>query len=164
LIPSTVDPPPLVRGVVTLQSPDDPDFLDLWRLWELKRGNRPLPSRSDLEPWEFKPLLPDIFLVDVLPPPARYRFRLLGESVVRFHGHNFTGRTFQECFQPLAAAQLTALFDAVVAGRAPIFRTGAAYWWTEKQYEMYQSCAFPLAADGRTVNMIIGAIKFHRPR
>ncbi|HUK08709.1 MAG TPA: PAS domain-containing protein [Stellaceae bacterium] len=160
---TAIDPPPLVRGVVTLQHPDDADFVDLWRLWLSKRGNRPMPSRRDFEPWEFKPLLPDVFLVDVLPPPARYRFRLVGGNVVRFHGHNFTGKTFEECFDPSAAGLLAALYDSVVEGRAPIFRAGAAYWWTEKQYDMYESCHLPLSPDGRSVNMVLAAIRFHKP-
>jgi hypothetical protein len=136
---TAIDPPPLVRGVVTLQHPDDADFVDLWRLWMSKRGNRPMPSRRDFEPWEFKPLLPDIFLVDV------------------------TGKTFEECFELSAAALLTALYDSVVEGRAPVFRAGAAYWWTEKQYDMYESCHLPLSPDGRSVNMVLAAIRFHKP-
>jgi hypothetical protein len=163
MINSTFDPPPLVQGVVTLQQPNDPDILDLRRLWEAKRGTRLMPSRSDFDPWEFKSLLPDVFLIDVVPPPDRYRCRLLGENVVRFHGQNFTGRTFEECFEPSAAALLMALFDAVVESRAPMVRTGAAYWWIDKKYDMFESCYFPLASDGRTVNMVLGAIRFSKP-
>jgi hypothetical protein len=158
--PKAIDVPPLMQEVVRLQRPNDPDFVDLWQLWESKRGTRLLPSRSDFDPWEFKTLLPDIFLLDVLPPPARYRFRLLGENVVRFHGHNFTGKSLRECFEPAAETLLTALFDVVVEGRAPVFRAGQAYWWTDRKYGTYESCALPLSADGFTANMVFGAIKF----
>ena len=152
--------PPRVKGVVTLQRPHDGDYLNLLRLWELKRGARLMPSRADFDPAELTTLLPDIFLVDVLPPPAHYRFRLMGENVVSFHGGNFSGKTFLECFEPRSAALLIALFDSVVEGRAPIFRTGEAYWWSDKKYSAFECCYFPLSADGRDVNMVIGAMRF----
>jgi hypothetical protein len=154
--------PPLVKGVVTLRLPHETDFLDVLRLWQSKRGARSMPSRLDFEPSEFAALLPDIFLVDVAPTPPRYRFRLMGEQVVRFHGCNFTGKTFEQCFEPRAATLLVALFDTVVEGHAPIFRAGTAYWWTEKTYRKFESCYFPLSADGHTANMVLGAVRFPR--
>jgi len=132
----------------------------LLRLWELKRGTRPMPSRSDFDPSELATLLPDIFLVDVLPAPAHYRFRLMGKNVVSFHGDNFSGKTFAECFEPRVAALLVALFDTVVETRAPIFRTGEAYWWSDKRYSAFECCYFPLSADGQTANMVFGAMRF----
>jgi hypothetical protein len=152
--------PPFVNGVATLHSPTDPDFLNLWHLWETKRGTRLLPSRSDFDPTEFKALLPDTFLLDVLPSAPHYRFRLMGENVVSFHGRSFTGKTFEQCFEPPALTLLTALFDAFVEGRVPIFRAGNAYWWSDQSYKTFESCYFPLSADVRVVNMVLGAIRF----
>ena len=154
--------PPRVKGVVTLQRPHDAHYLNLLRLWESKRGTRLMPSRSDFDPIELETLLPDLFLVDVLPPPAHYRFRLMGENVVSFHGGNFSGKTFSECFEPRAAMLLVALFDSVVEGHAPIFRTGEAYWWTEKHYHAFECCYFPLSDNSRTANAVMGAMRFPR--
>jgi hypothetical protein len=121
-----------------------------------------MPSRSDFDASDFVTLLPDIFLVDVLPAPTHYRFRLVGENVVKFHGENFSGKTFAECFEPRAAALLVALFDSVVEGHAPIFRTGEAYWWSDRIRRAFECCYFPLSADGRAANMVIGAMRFPR--
>jgi hypothetical protein len=36
-----------------LDRPCDPDLVELYRLWETKRGERLMPSRGDFDPSEF---------------------------------------------------------------------------------------------------------------
>ena len=50
----------------------------MYTYWLAKRGDRPMPRRSDLDPTEIPAhLLPGITLVDVVPDARRYVYRLV---------------------------------------------------------------------------------------
>jgi len=63
-------------------------------------------------------------------------------------------------FESYVAAQLKQSAGSVVTDRTPILRAGKAYWVEKKAYREYESCCFPLSANGQTVNVILGAMKF----
>jgi hypothetical protein len=66
-------------------------LLDLLRLWNDTRGDRPMPSRAELDVTALKPWLGNLALIDVLGDD-RARFRLCGTNLrVRFGGE-MTGR------------------------------------------------------------------------
>jgi hypothetical protein len=55
----------------------DPDLMRFYDLWVSLRGERPMPSRKDLDPLQIGPeFLPNLMLIDVLREPRRYRYRL----------------------------------------------------------------------------------------
>jgi len=155
-MPETLSTP----EIQVLEGPQNPDLAALHQLWLAKRGTRPMPARADFEPAEFRSLLPHIMLVDVLPAPDIYRVRLMGQAMIDFHGRNLTGLTPREYAPPEALARFTALARLIVDGRMPVFRAGRAYWVRDKDFKRFESCHLPLSADGISVNMILGALKF----
>ena len=153
--------PPIVDGVVTLTAPRDPRLAALYDLWKAKRGSRQMPARDDFKPAEFKTLLPNICLLDVVAAPERYRARLMGEEVVKlFEGGNPVGKTVEDVTNPEAAAPLRAVLDSIVDSRAPLFRAGKVYWRTEKSFVDYESANLPLSSDGANVTMLMIALVF----
>jgi hypothetical protein len=147
-------------GARSLDHPRDAALADLHRLWETKRGGRTLPARADFDPTEFRRLLPNILLLDVLPAPDFYRVRLSGGAVNDFYGRNFTGLTPREYMGPEAALAVGGLIETIIATRTPVFRAGSTYWQSDKSYKRFENCMLPLAKDGESVDMLLVAIKF----
>lgn len=62
-------------------------------LWQKKRGDRRLPSRSDFDPVELKPFLSQIILIEVRHDPPDFRYRLAGTSSRDLRGMELTGHS-----------------------------------------------------------------------
>jgi hypothetical protein len=64
--------------------------------WQSKRAGRALPDRADIDPAELKPLLPYLIVAEVVEPPFRIRYRLIGTKIAAVSGLDFTGRFLDE--------------------------------------------------------------------
>lgn len=144
----------------TLEEPRDSDLARLYTYWNEKRGPRLMPSRVDIDPCDIPWALPHIFLVEAVPPPNHYRYRIHGTALAEFHGKDFTGLAIHETVAPADAEVVLYAFDGIVASRQPLFGKGPVFWCEDKDHKWYEACNLPLSADGATVNMIFGAIKF----
>jgi hypothetical protein len=142
-----------------IDAPRDPVLVALHAYWLRKCGGRRMPSRADIDPAEFREHLPHVIMYDV-DADGGFRIRLVGEAVVAFIGHNFTGRDAATGLEPDAAATMRSILRAVAEGGTPRFRAGKAWWWREKAYRDFEACFLPLAPDARTVNIIFGGVRF----
>src|SRR3954465_869126 len=79
-----------------LSSIQHPYLLAMNRYWETQRGERAMPSRSDLHPEDMIGHLSNVFLIDVEEAPRRFRFRLIGTAVVDSYGKDLTGKYTDE--------------------------------------------------------------------
>lgn len=132
-----------------------PPFAGLFQLWDAKRAGRTYPARSDFDPVEFKPWLGRISLLDVLPgPPMDFRYRLIGTETVAQYGVDLTGKRFSEaCYIGTSAEAQTAMREFVRIGK-PRYRNdpvGDLRGFASMRERIY----LPLAADGRTIDMIL---------
>src|SRR6185437_16685662 len=75
---------------------DDPFLKRVYSSWNMKRGERLMPSRADVKLNLIPDILPHLFIVDVLSLPRRYRVRLAGSDVVTEYGEEITGRFMDE--------------------------------------------------------------------
>jgi hypothetical protein len=145
---------------VYIDAPRHPSLKLLFDYWTMKRGSRRAPARADIQPGEIRSLLGDVMIWNVDKPGHAYTIRLVGENIVRFAGRNNTGASATVGMPPEAAATMIAVLTKAVETRAPLFRTGQAFWQLDKSYRNFEACYLPLSADGETVNMILGGVKF----
>lgn len=75
------------------QALDRPGFRLAYELWQRKRGTRRLPSRSAFDPLELKPILSRLMLIEVVPDPPDFRYRLAGTLSRDLTGEDWTGRS-----------------------------------------------------------------------
>ena len=143
--------------VVFIDKPRHPDLQALLDYWSQKRGTRAMPARADIKPAEIKPLLPDVMIWSAIDP---YLIRLVGDHIVNFVGTNNTGKPATDGMPPDAAAGMRVVFLQVIAAKTPRFRFGRAFWLPKKDYRFFEAAYLPLSADGETVDMILGGIKF----
>ena len=132
---------------------------ELGDYWLARRGRRRMPSRADIDPVDIKRILPNLFLIDVLPgSPRDFRYRLVGTLVTEAIGVNATGRTPEEVFGDEGVG-VREVYDSVV-------RTGLAYVnrrrldWYHRDYAVYELVVLPLGLPGGSVTMLLGAMDF----
>jgi hypothetical protein len=125
------------------------------RHWLQLCCNGRLPSRSDIDPSNFKRILPSVVMADIEQDPFRVRYRLCGTRVAEFCG-NLTGRYLDE----LATTDLCSMaaclrqYQIVAAEGRPVF----SFDWMVGQSgarHPFQTGIWPLANDGRNVDMCI---------
>jgi hypothetical protein len=123
--------------------------------WLAKRGGRPMPARSDLDPAEIPPrLLPGITLVDVVPDHRRYVYRLVGTMEAEVRGYDPTGKSVGEAYFGENAEDATECYDRVVDTRAPVLDP-LPFLERRRGYKGAESLFLPLSNDGFAVNMIM---------
>jgi len=144
----------------------EPEFAALLRYWESKRRDGRLPSRADIDPIEIRGLLPHLLLFELVRAEAalRFRFRLAGTAFTHLVGRDVTGLCLDELGPPERVAPVhNALAAAANSGR-PAYLAGRLTLRSQ-QYMMAKRLGVPLAADGRTVDMILGVwLAQQRPR
>jgi hypothetical protein len=127
----------------------------IYAYWEAKRGSRSMPRRADLDPAEIPPrLLPGITLVDVVPDPRRYVYRLVGTMEAEVRGHDPTGKSVAEAYFGENAEDATECYDRVVETRAPVLDP-IPFLERRRGYRGAESLFLPLSNDGVAVNMIV---------
>jgi hypothetical protein len=127
---------------------------DYWRSVHPKGGG--LPGRQHIDPVDIPLLLPNIWLIDVYRNPYRFRFRLVGTLVVDYAGEDNTGKWFDERWPDFDAS----VFIDVVETGEPSWARGRSKMRPEKNYYELERVRFPLATDGKTVDMILSLTVF----
>lgn len=115
-----------------------------------------LPSRADVEPANFKSLLPYVILVDIEPSPFRVRYRLCGSRVIEVCG-NLSGKYLDELGAGSAwdPGPYIDAYRSAVKQRRPVFIRDSMTGEFGVRYG-FQAGRWPLASDGETVDMCIG--------
>ncbi len=149
----------LIAGAGFIDAPRDADLQALYQYWDAMRGTRAMPRRADIDPVSIPKLLPYVIMYTVAPGGG-YTVRLVGEEVVAFVGRNLTGQPAGSAMTRQSAETIVKILDAVATGRAPKFRAGKAHWHPDKTYRDFEACFLPLSADGETVDIILGGVKF----
>lgn len=133
---------------------------ELFAYWTSLRGGARLPGRRDLQPADIKRLLPTVSLIDVLADTPKsglvdYRMRLAGTGLYGVYGREITGRRLGEVYSPSAADYWRTELGRVVRERRPAVGVQNLAWRGQPHLSMLW-LRLPLAADGRTVDMILG--------
>jgi len=138
----------------------------LYNYWDAKRGEREFPARADIDPLDLPALLPNIFLVDVLPADApdqngtgqpQFRYRLAGTRVDEIHGQSLTGKMPSDIKTAEIANEVESQYRQVLVDRRPrcdhvvLLARDHSFWH-------YERLILPLSEDGVSINMLLCAI------
>lgn len=146
---------PIEQEPIEFPSTCGPETVVVYEYWRSKCGDRPMPSRADLDPLEIPPrLLPCISLVDVVAGRRRYVYRLVGTADVQVRGFDPTGKSVTEGFYGPDAANANACYDMVVSTRVPLLDSDP-FIASNGRYATEETIFLPLSDDGRNVNMIL---------
>lgn len=148
---------------VALDALQEPSLKRLLDLWREKCAGRGMPARRDILPEEMRFLLGRILVLDVLHDPLRFRFRLVGTSLVEAVGFNPTGklttetgpRTYMlevERHYAEAARRAEPVCHRIVFEQVLLDRPMPATLQRD-----YLRLLLPLSEDGARVDQVIGA-------
>lgn len=116
-----------------------------------------LPGREHLAPEQIVPLLSRMWMLDVHRNPLRFRFRLSGTAVERSLRREVTGCWLDEVVPQIASNPVVRdRFRFIAETGRPTWRRGQVNWDRDPLHRTIEACAAPLAADGKTVDIIIG--------
>ena len=137
----------------------DPVLAAALAYWRRRRAARAMPRRRDIDPTEIPRLLPHLQLIEVHDGGARFRYRLVGTALVAAYGQEYTGRYLDELFTGERLAYATEVYGAVCTGHRAVFLRNR--YGTTRDLQMVANRLYmPLSDDGRSVNLILGALTF----
>jgi hypothetical protein len=133
-----------------------PKILALHTYWlKIAPGAGLLPGRQHMDPIDIPKLLANVWLLDVLKSPRRFRFRLIGTALAARGLQAKTG----DFIEPLLAK--TGLPDPLddlnraVSERQPVWFRGKARIPHERFIAELERVHLPMARDGAEVDMLL---------
>ena len=127
--------------------------LDLYRYWLDKRGSRPMPARTDLNPGDIPALLRYLMIIEKVDD--QYRYRLVGTAVVQAVGRDLTGCLVGSYVSdPKSAVDVRLIYERAFRAARPFFATGSFTFKSGAKLTMSQ-LILPLSDDGVQVNMAV---------
>lgn len=133
----------------------DPRVRGFHAHWEsLRPGPGILPARRHFDPIRVPHLLPNVWLLDIVGHPPRFRYRVIGTALDVDKLAGATGRFMDEVSSDFPDSPTYPDYLAVARGEIswrrgpPAFRFMAAWRTIER-------VMLPLAADGRTPDMML---------
>jgi hypothetical protein len=128
--------------------------MSLYQYWNDRRGVRPMPSRSEIDPCEMRQWLPRLMLVSVGPDGRTFTYRLAGTAIVDLLGINPTGRSVEAAWPVDLAASVARSYQEVVATRAPVYCQQVSKPLEDQQPSAW-AMRLPLSHDGEKVDIIL---------
>lgn len=130
----------------------------MYEYWLAKARGRPLPDRSDLNPAEIPAILPHLSIVEAVGDRPRYRYRLLGTTIVEALGVNPTNLFVDDIPDDDDSAFLTTLLSEVCAKAQPLYAASA---FKADEYGMStERLLLPFSLDGGRAAQIVMAQTF----
>ncbi len=126
-------------------------FVDLWHGW---RGDRAMPCRRDFGPHDLRGHLGWVLLIDVEHAPARFRYRLIGTNINAAAGRDSTGSYLDEVYPGDIYDDVERLHRLAVESCRPV-RSFGYMAHVERGFVDFEAVEVPLAADERTVDMLM---------
>lgn len=127
---------------------------ELFDYWLQSAGGRPMPARSDLDPFKVPRLLPCIGLIDVKDGVDDASFRLAGTRLHDIYGQEITGKQAGEVFSGDQADYWRRIHASVVGEASP--RHGVVRGPAKgRDHIVLFWLRLPLSEDGGRVDRIL---------
>lgn len=137
-----------------------PELHGLYDYWCARCKDGRLPGRAAIDPIDLPFVLADLLLVDVLREPVRFRYRLIGTNIVQPPRMDMSGRFVDEHPDAEFRRQALSVYTQVATTGRPLSVRHDAVM--DGRVRRHQTLLLPLAADGATVDMVLGAMRYQR--
>lgn len=131
----------------------EPEFLQALVYWHECRKEKPLPSRTDIDPMRLHRILNKVLLIDVLAAAPFFRFKVVGTQIADWAHFDASGRGIDEIEAASYRNMLFATYSEVKGARKPIAHR--IRWDEPNGVHRYKRLLLPLSADSENVNMIL---------
>jgi hypothetical protein len=137
---------------------NNPQLRLLAELWASKRREDALPRRSDFTDEDLRPWFGNLLMVDVMDGPHRFRFRLMGTSLVEA-SREYSGKFFDEADISGYEPDVLEDYAEAVRIRGPVCkirRFDPKPGSFMDHWRVYERLLLPLASDGKVIDRILG--------
>ena len=135
-----------------------PGFEDLVRLTQVRRGDRVVPSWSDLDFYDFKGWHGRLCLYEISYDPFDFTCRLSGTEIDALLGRNLTGMTASELAEMRLELPVTMEFYEMTCSQMLITRTSGSLNFQGRDHVHTTFVEFPLSSDGLKATHTLEAI------
>ena len=127
----------------------------MFEYWSGKKGERPMPTRADIDPTDIRDVLSNVILVRLEYNPFRVLYRLVGTRSVENAGMDFSGKYLDELdFVSEFETDWPAIYRAIADEKVPIYGL-CKIRFTDGVVKPYIAAMFPLSTDGIVVDQVL---------
>jgi hypothetical protein len=139
---------------ISPQGVDDARLAHVLSCWQRWRGANLWPARGDIDPFDLRQLLPNLFMVEAFDGGARFRYILSGAAVRQQLGFELSGRYLDDTFTGQQLELIAASYRAVVSG----YGHYTIQNWSRRGRPVmqYRRLLLPMAADRIHVDLVLG--------
>lgn len=142
------------RSDIPLRSPVTRALRDHWLGL---RGDGQIPDWKSFDPIAVRKLLPHLIVVDCLPEPLRFRFRLIGTFVTNMAGRDSTGRMLDADLYGDRLEAMTWHYRQSAETGKPLATLGTVHF-IKRDWVVAEHVFLPFAPPGGPVNVIMAAL------
>ena len=135
-----------------------PGFEDLVRLWQDRRGDRPAPTWSDFDFFDFKGWHGRISVYDISYDPFDYVARLSGTVVDGIYDRTMTGVTGSELAELRVEHPASMEFYEMICRQMLITRQSGTLNFKGREHVQATFVEFPLSDDGQKATQTLEAL------
>lgn len=149
--PGLVMTHPFSQGDFTKRSDEALDLIH--RLWELKRGTRPLPSRADFTLHDLRPVIHNVSFIGIereAGGAVRYKIKFMGDGLVQVLG-NHIGNFIQASFDRRVAEKFRKHFGQAEAAAVPL-RFSGTMTELKRTHLQHRTLIAPLSDNGTVID------------
>ena len=128
--------------------------------WCARRGERPMPSRSDLHPEEMKPILGRTMIVRVSYRPLTLRYSLFGTEIAGHYGRDMTGRTVRDLVPEGFADMILGLYQQAIDLQAPSIHSLTST--VSDRTNNFERLALPLSSNGSDIDQFFTITEYRK--
>ena len=134
-----------------------PKLQRFFEYWAAISPSGRLPGRQHLDPLGLGPILPHVWMLDVVRNAGlvRFRYRLAGTKEVETLRREVTGQWFDEVHRLPPTHPIFARLAYILEHRVPTYRKGVVGLTHEKDHRTVENCMVPFASDGAVVDLIV---------
>jgi hypothetical protein len=133
-----------------------PSIRELFDYWNRRRGSRPAPERSEIEPGAIRRVLADTFILG-LDPAAGHPFRIAGTRVCAVFGRELKGVAFTDLWRDASQTSLRELLAVVMTESVGVV-AGVSAHSCEGALLRLELLALPLAQRDGVKGRVLGAL------
>lgn len=117
-----------------------------------------MPARHDLLPDDMAPFLPFLSLIDVEPPPRRFRFRQVGPGIVGAFGTESIHRLVDEALFGSDAEDVERFLSIPLQTHGPAYAAGRYAVAPTGRMLDFDILLMPLSTDGKAIDILLGGL------
>lgn len=131
----------------------------LYEIWENMCDGEKLPTLKSLKPDVIAPYKDNLTLIDLRNPLDEASLQVIGHDLKSDLEEDLTGCTVSDIPRRTMLSRLTDHYLEVIANCAPI-SFEAEFLNNDRQAALYRGILLPFSDDGKTINFLLGAIRW----